>query len=248
MTNQGKPCVIAIIQARTGSTRLPRKALRDIYGETMLARVVTRARRAVLLDGVVVATTTKPEDDAIVAEAERLGAACFRGSEEDLLDRYYRAACSLGADVVVRITSDCPLTDPGIVDRVVREFLERQPGIHCGCNNHPQRTFPLGLDVTAVRFDALERAWREDDDPARREHAMLYITRNPGLFRVHSVTNETDLSGMRWTVDTAEDLEFVRLIYGHFGNDRFSWREALALLEKHPDWIEINRHVRQRDV
>ena len=240
--------VVAVIQARVGSTRLPGKVLLDLAGDAILARCVNRTRRAQTLDEVVIATTAKPADDAIVDLCAERGWPCFRGSEEDLLDRYYQAAVAYQADVVVRITSDCPLIEPEIVDRVVREFLERQPDVDYACNVLPQRTFPRGLDTEVMRFDVLERAWREDLNPAWREHVTPYIQRHPDLFRIHGVTNEVDYSHMRWTVDTPEDLAFVRRIYDHFGHDRFSWRDVLAVLEGHSEWLEINRHVQQKAV
>lgn len=240
--------VVGIIQARMGSTRLPGKVLLDLAGEPMLARVVNRVRRAQTLDEVVVATTMQPADDAIVRLCAERGWPCFRGSEEDVLDRYYRAAVAHQTDIVVRITSDCPLIEPEIVDRVVREFLDLQPSVDYACNVLPQRTFPRGLDTEAMRFDVLEQVWREDLNPAWREHVTPYIHRNPDLFRIHGVVNEVDYSDMRWTVDTPEDLAFVRRIYDHFGHNRFSWREVLAVLAEHPEWLEINRHVQQKTV
>ncbi len=240
--------VVAIIQARMGSTRLPGKVLLDLAGEPMLVRGVNRTRRAQTLDEVVVATTVKPTDDAIVDLCDERGWPCFRGSEEDVLDRYYHAALAHQADVVIRITSDCPLIAPEIVDRVVWEFLDLQPEIDYACNVLPRRSFPRGLDTEVMRFDVLEQAWREDRNPAWREHVTPYIQRNPDLFRIHGITNDIDYSHMRWTVDTPEDLAFVRCIYEHFGHDRFSWRELLAVLDEHPEWLEINQHVQQKVV
>ena len=240
--------VVAIIQARMGSTRLPGKVLLDLAGKPMLARGVNRTRRAQTLDEVVVATTVQPADNAIVRLCTERGWPCFRGSENDVLDRYYRAAVVHQADVVVRITSDCPLIEPGIVDRVVCEFLDMQPGVDYACNVLPRRTFPRGLDTEVMRFDVLERVWREDKNPAWREHVTPYIQRNPDLFRICGIMNEVDFSHMRWTVDAPEDLAFVRHIYEHFGHNRFSWHEVLALLEQHPEWLGINRHVVQKKV
>ncbi len=240
--------IVAIIQARMGSTRLPGKVLLDLAGEPMLVRGVNRTRRAQTLDEVVVATTVKPTDDAIVDLCDERGWPCFRGSEEDVLDRYYHAALAHQADVVIRITSDCPLIAPEIVDRVVWEFLDLQPEIDYACNVLPRRSFPRGLDTEVMRFDVLEQAWREDRNPAWREHVTPYIQRNPDLFRIHGITNDIDYSHMRWTVDTPEDLAFVRCIYEHFGHDRFSWRELLAVLDEHPEWLEINQHVQQKVV
>lgn len=239
---------VAIVQARMGSTRLPGKALVDICGTTMLSRVVERTRRARLLDETIVATTTSRLDDAITRECSQLGVPVFRGSEEDVLDRYYRAAAEYKAESVVRITADCPLIEPQIVDRVVSEFLHRQPEIDYASNVLPERTFPRGLDSEVIRLDALEKAWHQTEDPACREHVTLYIERNPQLFHIHGVSNETNYSQMRWTVDTPEDLAFVRQIYGSFGHDRFSWQEVLDALERHPEWMEVNKHVRQKVV
>lgn len=238
--------VVAIIQARTGSTRLPNKVLFDLAGEPMLVRVVRRVRRAKRLDQVVVATTEEPADDAIAACCTQHGWPCFRGSRDDLLDRYYQAARQYGAEVIVRITSDCPMIDPGLIDRVVEAFLARQPGVHYAANSMPHKTFPRGLDTEAIRFDALERAWHEDDNPAWREHATCYIYRHPERFNLHCVVADGDYGWMRWTVDTPEDWQFVLRVYEHFGHDRFTWRDAVELLQECPGLLEINAHVRQK--
>jgi spore coat polysaccharide biosynthesis protein SpsF len=239
--------IAAIIQARMGSTRLPGKVLEDLVGHPMLTRVVNRTGRAKTLDAVVVATTAQPADEVIVHLCEERSWPFFRGSEEDVLDRYYRAAIAFGADTIVRITSDCPLIDPDIIDRVVDEFLYRYPRLEY-VSNGLVRTFPQGLDVEVISFDALERSWHEDGNPAWREHVTPYIWRHPDQFRIHNVANDTDYSHMRWTVDTIEDLTFVRKIYEHFQNDTFTWKEVLRLLEMRPEWLEINRHVQQKAV
>lgn len=238
--------IVAIIQARMGSTRLPGKVLMDLAGEPMLARVVNRCLRAATLHEVVVAATTQPADEAIAKLCAERTWPCFRGSEDDVLDRYYRAALEHKADVVVRITSDCPLIDPAVVDLVVREFIRRQPEVAYASNVVSSRTFPRGLDTEVMQFAALERAWKEDNNPAWREHVTPYLSEVEGRFPVHCVTNEGDYSSQRWTVDTPEDFELVQLIYKHFGHDRFSWREVLAILEQHPEWLEINRHIVQK--
>ena len=239
--------VVAIVQARVGSTRLPGKVLEGLAGQPMLVRVVNRTSRAKTLDAVVVATTTQSVDDAIVHLCERQGWPYFRGGEEDVLDRYYQAASAFKADIIARITSDCPLIEPEIIDRVVNEFSVYCPEVDY-MSNSLVRTFPRGLDVEVVSLDALRKAWQEDENPAWREHVTPYIRRHPEKFRIRNVTNDTDYSYMRWTVDTIEDLTFIRQIYDHFQNDAFTWKEVLHLLDVHPEWLEINRHVQQKVV
>jgi spore coat polysaccharide biosynthesis protein SpsF len=239
--------VVAIIQARMGSTRLPGKVLKDIAGQSMLERVVNRTLRANTMDDVVVATTKDADDDAIVDLCRKRCWRFFRGNEEDVLDRYYQAATAFRADAIVRITSDCPLVEPEIIDRVVGEFLSSHPEA-AYVSNTLVRTFPRGLDVEVMRFDALERAWREDGNPSWREHVTPYIWRHPEKFGIRNVANNVDYSHMRWTVDTVEDLTFVRKIYDHFQSDTFTWKEVLSLLKVHPEWLEINQHVQQKVV
>jgi spore coat polysaccharide biosynthesis protein SpsF len=235
---------VAIIQARTGSSRLPDKVLEPLLGAPILVHVVERTSRARLLDEVVVATTRLAADDAIEALARASGWAIVRGSETDLLDRYVAAARVYTADVVVRITSDCPLIDPELVDDVVRAL--EAIGADYASNSLEPRTYPRGLDVEAMTRDALERADTEDSDPAWREHATPYIYRHPELFRLARVASREDLSDHRWCVDTPEDLDLVRRIYDTLGNDRFGWREALDVVRAHPEWGRLNRNVRQK--
>ncbi len=238
--------VAVIIQARMGSTRLSGKVLRDLAGEPMLARVVARLARASEVDEVIVATSTLPGDEPIAALCAKRAWRCFRGSEDDVLDRYFQAAHAAGADAVVRITADCPLIDPAVVDQVVRAFREQQPALDYACNFHPRRTFPRGLDVEILRRDVLERCHREAADPASREHVTAFIYGHPERFQIHGVMNERDESTHRWTVDTPEDFALAETIYRHFGHDHFTWREALAALAQHPGWSALNRHVAQK--
>jgi spore coat polysaccharide biosynthesis protein SpsF len=236
--------IVAIIQARMGSTRLPGKVLKDLGGETVLARVVNRVRRATLLDEVVVATSVLPADDAIVRECEHLRVACFRGDEVDVLDRYYRAAQQFAADAVVRITADCPLIDPELIDVTIRSSLEQKADY---ASNALVRRYPRGLDVEVVSADALSLAWRGAKEHYQRTHVTPYLYENPESFKVISIAGEADHSQYRWTLDTIEDLELLRAVYKHFGNrDSIRWTEVLELMESRPEFAALNSHVRQK--
>ena len=236
--------ITAIIQARMGSSRLPGKVLQDIQGKSMLSRVAERVSRACSVHEVIVATTPLLQDDAIVQECRRWPVPVFRGSEEDVLDRYLRAARWTNADVVVRITSDCPLIDPEIVDKTVHAFLSQRPDY---ASNVIRRTYPRGLDTEVMMTEALERAWHGAGQVHHREHVTPYIYEHPEEFMLLSVCGEADYSEHRWTVDTAHDLEFVRAIYARFGHaEHFSWRDVLKLLEQEPELLEINRGVQQK--
>ncbi len=231
----------AIIQARMGSSRLPGKVLADLAGEPTLTRVVNRTRRAETLDTVIVATTTEPGDDPLVDLCAASGTACFRGSEADVLDRYYQTALEHELDLVVRITSDCPLIEPAIIDLVVLRYLEQADAFDYVSNIVPDRTFPRGLDTEVMSIEALSRAWQEGPEPFYREHVTPWIYRDQGGFRIHCVRNDIDLSHHRWTLDTPGDLALLQRIYDHFRRDDFSWNEVLTLLGENEDWLALNR-------
>jgi len=235
---------VAVIQARTGSTRLPGKVLRPLLGEPLLSHVVRRTARAASVDQVVVATTTLAGDQPIVDLGAAEGWSVVRGSEADLLDRYLLAARSEQADRVVRITSDCPLIDPDLIDDVVAALVRDRADY--ASNSLEPRTYPRGLDVEAMTTAALEAADVRDLDPASREHATPWLRTHPDQFRLVRVAADVDRSEHRWTVDTPEDYELVRRIYEAIGHDRFGWLEALAVVEAHPDWSDLNRHVLQK--
>jgi len=236
--------VVAIIQARMGSTRLPGKVLKDLEGATVLSRVVSRLRSAQLIDEVFVATTDRAADGAIVDECKKISVAVCRGDQDDVLDRYYRAAQLSKAAVVARLTSDCPLIDPGITDKTIAAFQEKQPDY---ASNVMMRTYPRGLDTEVMSFDALARAWQSARRPHEREHVTPYIYEHPAEFKLLSVTGEIDHSGHRWTVDTPEDLEFAQAVYARLKeNPAFSWRDVLALLDREPKLAELNRSVAQK--
>jgi spore coat polysaccharide biosynthesis protein SpsF len=237
---------VAIIQARMGSTRLPGKVLRKIEGKSMLARVAGRLRQASLLDAIVVATTDQSRDDAIVEECRRIPVAVFRGSELDVLDRYFMAAQAHRSDTVVRVSADCPLIDPEVVDQVVGVFGHEKPDY---ASNTLERTYPRGLDTEVMTFGCLQRAWTEAHEPYQRVHVTPYIYQNPDKFRLRSIISEKDYSHYRWTVDTPEDLQFVRTLYALLENeDRFSWREVLRVLSQNSGLDSLNQHIRQKDL
>jgi spore coat polysaccharide biosynthesis protein SpsF len=214
----------------------------------MLARVMIRSGRAKTLDRIVVATTTEAADDVLCDLCTARGWPFCRGSEDDVLDRYYKTAREHAADVVVRITSDCPVIDPDVIDLTVGEFLRWQPDCDYVSNGEPPRPFPRGLDVEVMHFRTLERAWRDAADPSCREHVTLYVYRNPEKFRVAPVLANRDYSSERWTVDAPEDRDLVVKLFEHFGHDRFGWRDILAAVAEHPEWSEINRRIKQKAV
>ncbi|MGH7722071.1 MAG: cytidylyltransferase domain-containing protein [Candidatus Dormibacteria bacterium] len=201
--------IVAVIQARTGSTRFPGKVLADLCRRPMLAHIIERVASARTVDRVVVATTEEPEDDAVAALATRCGAAVIRGSVDDVLSRFLRAATEQAADVVVRITADCPLVDPAVVDRVVRARAE-QDADYAG--NVEPATYPDGYDVEVLTRACLERLDRESTLPHEREHVTARVREHPAEYRTVNVVWDRDVSSMRLTVDVPEDLERVAAV------------------------------------
>lgn len=216
-----------------GSTRLPGKVLADLGGRPMLARVVRRAALAPGVDRVLVATTTDPGDDPVAEFLAGEGIPCFRGSEDDVLDRYFQAARSCGADPVVRVTADCPLIDPDVLGAVVATF---RGGEFDYVSNTLERTYPVGLDVEVFSFAALARAHAEARLASEREHVTPYIWKHPTRFRHGQVRGSEDHSALRWVVDHPADLEYARAIYAGLGMDPLAFRMAdvLALLARDP--------------
>lgn len=228
-----------------GSTRLPGKVLVELAGLPMLAQQLRRLRRCTLADAIVVATTTHPGDDAIVELARREDAAWFRGSEEDVLSRFVGAARQSHADVVVRVTADCPLIDPLVTDRVIDELV-RHPGSCDYASNVLRRTYPRGLDAEALFFDTLQRVDRLAVSAQAREHVtMLVYAERPTLFLCRSVEDEANNADLRWTVDTAEDLRVVRTLYDALGlGERCApYEETLGYARAHPELMAINAGI-----
>lgn len=237
---------VAIIQARMGSTRLPGKTMADLAGRPVLERVVNRTRRATLLDAVCVATTQRHEDDVVASLATELGVAVFRGSEADVLSRYVGAAKATGADTCVRVTADCPLIDPTIIDLVIQSFRDAQGGADYA-SNRLRATYPRGLDTEVFSSWALREADREAVEPFDRTHVTTFLYRTPGRFRLVGVENEENLSAWRWTLDEPDDLCFVREVYDALGpRDDFGAEDVKRLLLERPELAIINFHVRQK--
>lgn len=234
---------IAIIQARMSSTRLPGKVLKPLAGDTVLGHVIRRVRLAKRLDGICIATTESPADEPIVTEAARLGVSCWRGSEPDVLDRYFGAARASGADVIVRVTSDCPLFDGALLDEMLAVFIAT-PGLDY-LSNVQVRRFPRGLDAEIFTFPALERAHREAAHFHEREHVTPYFYQNPELFRLRSFENKEDLSAHRWTLDTPEDWQFIEAVYASLGTNPTT-AEVLNLLNFRPELATLNARVEQK--
>jgi spore coat polysaccharide biosynthesis protein SpsF len=264
---------VAIIQARMASSRLPDKVLLDIHGRPMLVWVVERTRRAKRVDQVVVATTDSAADDPVADCCERSGSPFYRGSESDVLDRYYQAAGRYGADVIVRITADCPLIDPDLIDDTLEVFTNE--GLDFATNRLPPpwgRTYPIGMDTEVFSYAALDRAWKETDQSYQREHVTPYFyedappehlhydetlrrsyraadywfqtATSPRSFKVALLHHLEDCGHHRWTVDTPQDLELVReIVFRFVDRDDFSWLDILALVRREPALAEINAQV-----
>lgn len=236
---------VIIVQARMTSTRLPGKVLMEVLGKPLLAYQLERLRRVRLADEIVLATTTNQTDDVLAEFAAQEGVACCRGDEQDVLDRYYQAAVMAKADVVVRVTSDCPLIEPAIIDDVIQVYFE-SPGVDY-VSNALSRTYPRGLDIECFSFEALETAWKNADKAYEREHVTPYLYQQD-VFSKKEVKADGDYSSYRWTVDTPEDYQLIRLLLEEVYpmNPSFSWREVLQALERHPEWNQINAEIEQK--
>lgn len=236
--------VSAILQARMSSKRLPGKVLMPILEKPMLALQLERIQRAETLDRVIVATSTAADDDPIADLCRDLGIPCYRGSLLDVLNRYYLASKELGVKQIARLTGDCPLADWTVIDRIVRHHLS---GGFDYTSNTLERTWPRGLDVEVVTFDALETAWKNAFSDYDREHVMPFMWQQPDRFKLGSVTNGGDYSAKRWTVDVAQDFEFVRRVYEGLypDNPAFDTDDILAFLSARPEIEKINAAVIQ---
>jgi len=239
--------ILAILQARMTSSRLPGKALKPILGQPMIQRQVERIRQSRRVDRLVIATSTDASDDILVEVCEALGIECARGSLDDVLDRYYQVARACGPEHVVRLTGDCPLLDPEVMDETVAFHLAGQ--FDYTSNALDSLTFPSGLDAEVMRFECLERTWREARLPSEREHVTPYLYNHPELFRLGSYRGEQNFSHMRWTVDEPEDLAFVRQVYAalHPANPSFRMLDIVGLVEREPALSAINSRFQRNE-
>ncbi len=236
-----KKKIIAIIQARSGSTRLPGKVLKPILDRPMIIHMLERVKRSKKLNGIVLATTDQTSDDEIAKIVKEFGVPVFRGSELDVLDRFYKAAKEEKTDIVIRLTGDCPLMDPEVIDEVITHFENSKGKIDY---TSTPSNYPEGLDIEIFPFSALEKSAQNATLPSEREHVSLYIKNHPELFTCSTwKKGEADNSKMHWSVDTENDFEFVKRIFEELypTNPNFGKDDILKFLEKHPEYLEINK-------
>lgn len=251
MNNFSSNKIAAIVQARAGSTRLPGKIFKQISGKPMLQHVVERISHSQFIDQIIVATTTLHEDNAVEEFCIKNNYAYYRGSSDDVLSRYFETAKKYCIDIIVRITSDCPLIDPQIIDTMLNNFLSANKSGHVDyLSNVAKRTFPRGLDVEIFSFAALEKTHNEAKENFEREHVTPFIYRRQNEFHISNYENEKDYSFHRWTVDTEEDFKLVSEIYSalYEPNSIFYFEDILRLFEKRPELISINQNVRQKSL
>jgi spore coat polysaccharide biosynthesis protein SpsF len=240
--------VVIVTQARMTSTRLPGKVAIDVLGKTLLEHHLERLQRSKRKTLVVVATTTNHADDVIARICEITGTSIFRGSEHDVLERYYFAAAKFDADIVVRVTSDCPLIDPAVIDLTIEAFLSARPTKDYVSNCRLKQTYPRGLDTEVFSFAALKEAHEQATQAFEREHVTPFLWQHPERFALANVDHEVDYSAHRWTVDTPEDLRLVKMMLAALYplDPEFHLQDCIALLQQNPEWADINKHIEQK--
>jgi len=239
--------IVLISQARMPSTRLPGKVLKTVLGKSLLEYQIERLKRVSLADEIVIATTTNETDTPIVELCDRLGITCYRGPEDDVLARFYGAAHAHESDVVIRVTADCPIIDPSVVERVVQFYIDHWETCEY-VSNSLVRSYPRGMDTEVFSVRTLDEAFFEAVEKADREHVTPFIYRHPNRYRLESVVSPEDLSSHRWTVDTQEDFDLIKLIIEALYpiKPEFSLEDVIALLRMYPEWAEINSHIEQK--
>lgn len=239
----------AIVQARMGSERLPGKVMKLLEGNTVLSHVIERISISKYVDDIIIATTDNTRDNCIEAEAKNYGVKVFRGSEGDVLSRYYYAAKANNVDTIVRITSDCPLIDSNVIDEIIQFFLENNYDIVSNAGSDlSNRTYPRGLDTEIFSFKVLEDAFNQASEKYQREHVTPYIYENSD--KIYFYKSLIDNSQYRWTLDTIEDYRFIKEVYSHLykGKHDFYLKDIIALLDLHTELMEINAHIEQKKI
>ncbi|AGX44912.1 cytidylyltransferase domain-containing protein [Clostridium saccharobutylicum] len=242
--------VVCIIQARIGSIRLPGKILKKICDKTVLEHGIDRVRRIGNINDIVIATTTLERDNLVVEEAEKLHVKYYRGDEEDVLSRYYYAAKENNADVIVRITSDCPLIDYEVSKKIIQYYISNMDKYDY-VSNTIDRTYPRGLDTEVFSFGALEKAFFQASSVIEREHVTPYIWNNPNMFKLTQYKNDIDYSKLRWTLDTKEDFDLINKIYDALylkKNNNFNMIDVLKLYDLLPELYTINSEIEQKKI
>ncbi len=239
--------VVIIVQARMGSTRLPGKVMKEVMGKSLLEYLLERLKRVQRADDICVATTVKSQEQPILDLCESLSVKTFRGSEDNVLERYFMAAQEMQADAIVRVTSDCPLIDPGEIDKLIEQYyLEKYDFI----SDVPGRSYPLGMGSEIFSFEALDKAHKNAKTAPEREHVTPYLYWNPQIFRLGACPygNKKNQKDHRWTVDAPEDFQLVSKIIENLypRNPEFSIEDIFNLIEKNPKWKKINEHVIQK--
>lgn len=239
--------VTAIIQARMGSTRLPGKILKEVNGKPLLLHQINRLKHSKLIDQLVIATTTEKQDDIIEDFCKKYNVSFFRGSENDVLARYYEASEQFGGETIVRLTSDCPIIDSQIVDKTIKYFLDNNFDY---VSNTIERTYPRGLDTEVFSKAALTETYLQANQAREREHVTVYIYTHQDKFKIGSVKEENDYSKFRWTVDTKEDLQLIKNILEYFKDKEsdFDLQDAIVAMELNPEWFNINSFIEQKKV
>lgn len=236
--------ITAIIQARVGSKRFPNKIFADISGKPLIFHVINRLKKSNKIENIVVATTLNSLDNAIETWANQNKVNCFRGDEDNVLSRFYFAAKEYKAKIIVRITADDPFKDYRIIDKVINTLISQN--LSFAYNNNPP-SFPEGLDTEVFTFNALEKAFRESTDSFEKEHVTQYFYKNPSLFLQKNISNNKNLSHLRWTIDTEKDLEMVKKIYEklYYENNVFLTEDILRLISNYPEIATINQNVQR---
>lgn len=241
--------VVAIIQARMGSTRLPGKILKKVLDKPLLEYQIERVKRAALIDEIVIATTTNESDQPIIDFCNKHSILFYRGSEDDVLSRYYEAAKEYKAEIVVRLTSDCPIIDPVVIDKVIEYYIDNHDEYNY-VSNTLKRTFPRGYDTEVFSFETLENAYINADSEAEKEHVTPYINQRPALFSIGQVLQKIDDSDFRLTVDTTEDFILIEKIITslYINNTNFDNYDVVNLLNENKEWLKINSEITQKKV